>query len=111
MLNQMNHRLHAEQTFEGTIGRILDDAMALNGAKYGTLQLPWGGYLVIVDQRNFGQPFLEKFRKVAREHGSACGRALRSGRTVIIEDTELDEEFAPFRSVARRAGYRSVITT
>ncbi len=96
VLHHMNKRLHAEQTFERAIRRILDDAMALNGAEYGTLQLPWGGHLLIVDQRNFKRPFLEIFRKVAREHGSACGRALRLGETVIIEDTEVDEEFRPF---------------
>jgi GAF domain-containing protein len=37
--------------------------------------------------------------------------ALRAGKTVVIEDTESDEEFAPFRSIARLAGYRSVVTT
>src|SRR5262245_49551585 len=111
MLHHMNKRLHAEQAFQGAIRRILGDAMALNGAEYGTLQLPWGDYLLIVDQRNFNWPFLETFRKVAKEHGSACGRALRSGKTVVIGDTEFDAESAPFRSVARSAGYRSVLTT
>ena len=49
MLNHMNKRLQAEQTFEGAIRRILDDAIALNGADYGTLQLSWHDYLLIVD--------------------------------------------------------------
>jgi GAF domain-containing protein len=107
----MNRRLHAEQNFERAISRILNDSMSLNGAEFGTLQLPCGDDLLIVDQRNFKQPFLETFRKVARGHGSACGRALRLGKTVVIEDIEMDEEFTPFRSAARLAGYRSVVTT
>lgn len=37
-----------EQTFEGAITRILDNAMGLNGAEYGTLQLPRSDYLLIV---------------------------------------------------------------
>ncbi len=111
ILDHMNNRLCAEQKFEGAITRILNDSMSLNGAEFGTLQLPSGGYLFIVEQRNFKRPFLETFRKVAREHGSACARALRSGKTVVIGDTELDEEFTPFRPAARLAGYRSVVTT
>jgi sugar phosphate isomerase/epimerase len=53
---------------------------------------------------------METFRKMAKEHGSVCGRALRSGRRVVIEDTELDTEFGPFRSAARSAGYRGVVS-
>jgi GAF domain-containing protein len=51
------------------------------------------------------------FRKVRRHEGSACGRALTSGKTVLIENVEHDEEFKPFRAIALEAGYRSVLTT
>src|SRR5690242_8686832 len=64
-LDPMNRRLHAEKKFERAIRRILNDSMALNGAEFGNVQLLWGDYLLIVDQRNFKQPFLEAFRKVA----------------------------------------------
>jgi hypothetical protein len=107
----MSNRLHAERKFEYAARRILDDSMSLNGAEFGTLQLPSGDCLLIVEQRNFKQPFLETFRKVVRGHGSACGRALRSGKTVVIDDIEFDEEFAALRPAARLAGYRSVVTT
>lgn len=111
ILDHMIGRLRAEGKFEGAIRRILNDSMSLNGAEFGNVQLKWGDYLLIVDQRNFKRPFLETFRKIATAHGSACARALRSGKTVVIEDTELDEEFAPFRPAARLAGFRSVVTT
>jgi GAF domain-containing protein len=107
----MKRRLHEQQAFELVIATILNDSMALNGAEYGTLQLVAGDDLLIVDQRRFKPPFLNTFRKVARLEGSACGRALRSGQTVVIEDIELDEEFASFRPVARAAGFRAVATT
>jgi GAF domain-containing protein len=110
-LNHMNRRLRAEQNFESAIRRILNDSMSLNGAEFGNVQLLCGDYLLIVDQRNFKPPFLQTFRKVAAEDGSACGRALRSGNTVVVRDTELDDEFAPFRPAARLAGFRSVVTT
>ena len=111
MLDQMQKRLSAERTFGRAIARILDDAMALNGAEYGTLQLAAQDRLLLVHHRGFQPAFLELFRMVPRDHGSACGRALTSGRTVVIEDVERDAEFAPFRPAARAAGYRSVVTT
>ena len=45
------------------------------------------------------------------EDASACGRALRFGQRVVIEDIETDESYAPLRSVARVAGYRAVVST
>ncbi len=35
------------------------------------------------------------------------GRAVREGRTVALEDTETDPQFAPWRDTARRYGFRS----
>jgi GAF domain len=111
MLEHMKRRLQQKQTFEQAIATILNDSMALNGAEHGTLQLVAGDNLLIVDQRRLKPSFLNIFRKVARLEGSACGRALRLGQTVVIEDIELDEEFASFRPAARAAGFRAVATT
>jgi len=36
---------------------------------------------------------------------------LRSGTRVIIEDVEADPGYAPFRAIARAAGYRAVVST
>jgi len=111
MLHHMIRRLRLRHTFEDAIRTILDDAKALNGAEFGTLQLIADDDLLIVDERGFGPLFLKTFRKVARDEGSSCGRALRSGRTVLIEDVERDAEFAPYKSIARESGFRSVATT
>src|SRR5690606_32640787 len=59
----------------------------------------------------FERAFLEAFREVTQEHTGAAGRALRTGRRVIIEDVDLDEQYAPLRDVARAAGYRAVQST
>jgi GAF domain-containing protein len=111
MLEHMNRRLHGQRTFADAIYRILDDSRALNGAEFGTLQLCVGDHLLIVHQHGFEHVFLDTFRKVVRNEGSACGRALRMGKTVLIEDVEEDEEFSPYRPAAREAGFRSVVTT
>ena len=90
---------------------LLDDAIALHGAELGNVQLNVGDHLVIAVHRGFKAPFLESFRKVTVKDGCACGRALRTGSTVIVPDIEKDEEFAPYRDTIRAAGVRSVMTS
>jgi GAF domain-containing protein len=111
MLEQMSQRLHASRTFETAVRRILIDVVALHGAEFGNIQMPTGGGLVIVAQHGLDTDFLTVFRKVRTEDGCACARALKERRPVIVIDTEKDEAYAPFRTAARQAGYRSVQST
>jgi GAF domain-containing protein len=112
MLDKMMlERLYAQQTFEGAIGTLLHDVVALHGAEFGDVQLPIGDELVIVAQQGLGAAFLKAFKRVGCDDGSACGRALREQTTIVIEDVEADPEYEQFRSDARAAGYRGVQTT
>ena len=111
MTVQLMDRLRQCRTFDGAIETILNDTIALHGAEYGDLQLRRGDALLIVAQRNLPRDFLEIFRRVKPEEGSACARALRSGKTAVIEDVEQDSEYAPFLDAARKARYRSVQST
>ena len=52
--------------------------------------------------------FLEHFAEVSDDQVSACSRALKAGRAVIIEDVEEDAAYEPLRARARKAGYRAV---
>lgn len=106
--NMMTERLHAQQTFEGAVATLLHDVVALHGAEFGDVQLPIGSDLVIVAQLGLGAAFLQAFKQVRADDGSACARALRERKTVVIADVECDEDFAVFRGDARAAGYRSV---
>ena len=110
LIEQMSARLSAQSSFEGAVEVLLDDSIALHGAELGNVQLLAGEYLIIVLQRGFKTPFLEFFREVRTDDGCACGRALRTRKPVLVSDTENDDEYAPFRAVARAAGYRSVVT-
>ena len=107
----MAERLYAEKTFEGAITRMLHDVVALHGAEFGDVQLPIDAELVIVAQTGLDASFLRAFMRVDRDDGSACGRALRERRTVVISDVECDPEYEAFRPDARKAGYRAVQTT
>jgi GAF domain-containing protein len=111
LASQMTQRLLLSRTFEGTVQTILDDVIALLGAEYGNVQLAIGDELVIAAQRGLSADFLRTFRRVKKDEGSACGRALRLGETVVIRNVETDPEFAPFRPDAQKAGFCSVQST
>ncbi len=111
LISQMRQRLERCESFEQAIETVLADAIGLQGAEFGNVQLLVEGELVIVAQRGFSLRFLETFRRVNAEHGTACGRALRSGAPILISDVEKDSEFAPFRTDAKLAGFRAVQST
>ena len=111
MLSSLSKRLHATRTFEEAIATILDDIIALHGAEYGNVQLPIGDELAIVAQRGLTEAFLKAFKRVKKDDGCACGRALRLRRTVVIRDVEEDAEFSAFLKDARAAAFRAVQST
>src|SRR5712672_3592600 len=111
MLKQMTARLHCAPDLESAVEIILDDVIALHGAEYGDIQLCAGDELVLVAQRGLSEEFVRVFQRVRPIGGCACARAMRNGSSVIIYDVEQDEEYAPFRAIARQANYRSVQTT
>lgn len=111
MLVQMTQRLRTRHTFEEVIRTILEDVCALHGAEHGNVQLASGDDVVIAVHRGFSPGFLQSFRRVKKDDGSACGRALRHGEPVVIADVDQDPEYAPFRQAAKMAGYRAVQST
>lgn len=92
---------------------MLVATIELLGARLGNVQLVdcATGKLTIAAQRGFNPDFLDFFREVCVDDGSACGRALKLGQRVVIEDVELDPLFAPYRAIARQAGFRAVLST
>jgi GAF domain-containing protein len=107
----LQRRLTQSTDLESVLEVALDAAIALHRADFGNIQLYRGGVLTIVAQRGFDQPFLDRFKTVSIADDSACGRALREGRSVVIADVESDPEFADFRHVASAAGFRAVQST
>jgi GAF domain-containing protein len=93
--------------------RLLSAMLEVTGASLGNVQLmDWRtGRLTIASQRRFSRSFLDHFRTVFVRDGSACGRAIRDRRPIIIEDVMLDCEFAPHRKIADEAGFRAVQST
>jgi PAS domain S-box-containing protein len=111
-LNEASSRLWQTQDLREGLGEMLAATIELLGADKGSVQLFDAGRKVlhIAAQRGFEHDFLEFFHEVSTEHDSACGRALRTGETIVIEDVEQDEGFTPFRPIVRAAGFRAIVS-
>src|SRR5699024_928086 len=92
---------------------ILLSSIRLMGAEYGNIQLydPNREVLLLTVMHGFDQAFYNTFRVVDRKDDTACGRAARIGKRVVIEDIRQDKHYAPYEEAALSAGYRSVQTT
>jgi GAF domain-containing protein len=111
MLGEMAVRVMGTRTFGETVQTILDDVIAFHEAQYGTVQLPIGDKLVIAAQRGFDPQILQMFRYVTKDDACACGQALRLGQSIVVADVEKDQDYAPYRDTAKRAGFRSIQST
>jgi PAS domain S-box-containing protein len=112
-LHEASARLWREGELHAWLKEMLRAAIELLKADKGTIQLFDASrkILVIAAHQGFEQPFLDFFKEVSADNGSACGRALRWGRRLIVEDIEADDGYAPFRAVALAAGYRATQST
>jgi PAS domain S-box-containing protein len=112
-LNELSARLWRIRDLHEGLREIVVAVRALLGTDKSNIQLldPSRGVLTIAAQSGFDQPFLEFFREVSIDDPSGCGRAWSTGRPVVIADIEADAAYAPLRSIARAAGYRSVVST
>jgi PAS domain S-box-containing protein len=110
------HELSKKVLRTGGIQPLLDEiiysAVAIVGAKFGTLQLLEDDSLQIVSHYGHQQPFLDYFAS-AENVASVCGEAMQRWERVIIEDVETSSLFAgtPSLDVMRKAGVRSVQST
>jgi PAS domain S-box-containing protein len=112
-LHDLSTRLLNADSLNAALDDVLENAITACGASFGNVQLlnMQTAALEIVAQRGFHQDFLEYFRYVRVDEGSACAQAMQSGARIIIEDINLDPTYARHRGIAARAGYRAVQST
>jgi signal transduction histidine kinase len=112
-LHALSSRLQHAGDMESGLRDVLEHAIASCGAHFGNIQRydPRHEALEIVVQQGFAAEFLAHFQTVRVDEGSACARVLRSGERIVVEDVELDPDFAPHRAVAATAGFRAVQST
>jgi PAS domain S-box-containing protein len=112
-LHEVGSRLWLKRDLRQALDEILAGAIELLGADMGAIRIfdATQGVLKIGAHRGFGQEFLDFFREVSAADDSACGRVLRSGERMVIEDVEADTLYASFHPIAHAAGYRAVQST
>jgi len=110
-VNDAGLRLWQAKTLQEGLDEMLSATVDLLGADMGAVQLleSGGELLRMVSHRGLNQEFLDYFREIAVGQDSAFGRALGSGTTAVIEDTDLDLSSAQFGSIRRVAGYRAIV--
>jgi len=112
MINILKTRL-PEDALKTMYDDILRRAMTMNKASAGNLQIlnKNDDSLEIVVSSGLSTRFLNHFTKVNASDGSVCARAMRTRKTVIVEDLSADKYFSPHLSIALHDGIHSVQST
>ena len=112
-LSGASTRLWQSPNLAAGLDEILRTVVELMGASQGNVQLmdEQRKMLVIAAHTGFPAEFIKTFQYVSpTDAHAACGRALRAGRPVVIEDVAQDAQYAPYLDVARAAGYRAIVS-
>jgi len=112
-MSEWSTRLWRSETLAEGLHIILAANIELLSADKGNVQLleDIGPALQMAAQRGFELEFTDHFATVTCDDASACGRALRRGERVIVQDVERDPDFEPHRDVLRHAECRAVVST
>src|SRR5687768_9446036 len=87
-LIELSSRLWTMRSLREGLDDMLAATMEMLDADFGNIQLlnVNSGVLTMEAQRGFEADFLQFFREVSASDNSACGRALRSGERIVVED-------------------------
>jgi len=112
MISKEMLRPFVSETARLKLGALLEKAILFYGADFGNIQRLDKDLqgLEITVQRGFKADFIEHFKLVRMTDGSACGRALRKGEPVVIQDVNTDPSFEEHRTTAAAARFRAVIS-
>jgi two-component system CheB/CheR fusion protein len=110
-LHELGTRLLSSSDMQPLLEEILDAAIELQRADFGSIQLCDRGAdrLVVVVQRGLA-PETIAYLDSLRDPQAVCGGGLRRER-IVIEDVATDPAYEVHRQMAQRAGYRAVQST
>jgi signal transduction histidine kinase len=111
-LHEMSVRLTSTLDVESVLREVLDAALVVNRTSLGLLSLcdADGGGLALQVQSGFDPDVVRQIALVP-PGGGACGTCYLERRRVVVGDVETDPIFAPYRKVARAAGFRACHST
>ena len=111
-LHETSGRLTSLLDVDEVLREVLQAAMAVQGTGLGVLSLsdPERPGLRLGVHAGLDDEFLRHVEAVP-SGGGACGTAYAERRRVVVEDTEVDPVYAPYREAARKAGIRACHST
>ncbi|OUL21519.1 hypothetical protein BV378_26500 [Nostoc sp. RF31YmG] len=106
-------RLPISPTLLDALENVLERAIAMHRTDMGYIHLfqRQTCTLELAVQRGFDPALIDDMQTVSIGEYSPCIMALRTGETAIVEDIEVDPNFAPHRAIAAASGYRAVQST
>jgi PAS domain S-box-containing protein len=112
LLHSITARWTADRERQTVLDELLGGALAMTGAAKGMLTLvdAQRGDLVRVSSAGLGPASLALVERVPRGAG-ASGQCYARGERVVVQDTDSDPIFEPYREAARIGGYRSAHAT
>ncbi len=113
-LQKLGMQVVRDGNLEPFLGEIVDAAMNVCDADFGTIQIldPESLNLRIVAQRGFPAWWIDSWNTVSRREG-ASGTAVERGERVIVQDIEQSPIFVgtPALEIQRKVGVRAVQST
>lgn len=111
-LNKTSNALWQINSLEQGLEEILNASIELLRADKGNVQLlvPERNVLVIAAHKGFTMDSLDFFDEVSADDDSSYRNALYTKQQIVIEDTE-QADSDTFKNIARKCGFRSVVST
>ena len=110
-LHELSTKLLAITDLHQQLQAILETAVDFHGADLGLISLIQdSGMLEVEASMGFSEEALGLLARVPLGTG-ACGNACSLKRRVVVQDTESEELFGPYRAVSRSEGFRAVHST
>jgi PAS domain S-box-containing protein len=111
-LHQRSARLVGQRNLNEVFDEVLAAALEVHGTDRGLLSMfdAQLDVLQVVASGGFSEEFLEIVQRVPIGAG-ACGTCFKDKKRIVVEDTETDPVFAPYREAAKVGGFRAVHST
>jgi PAS domain S-box-containing protein len=111
-IHDINRRLLGKGSLPELFQEILDAAIEVAAADFGTMQLWDGDVLRMVAQCGFNRELLDYFAVMSEATCAACIAAVRRRSRVIVADVASDTLFqAEARDMLLRANVRAIVST
>lgn len=111
VLQRLNHRLLQLPSLHAQLQAILETVCRFHGSEFGHISLSRNGEpLRVFVSQGLSAETVNALGTIEPGEG-ACGKAISECRRVVIADTEVDPEFAPYVAIARREGFAAVHST